>query len=100
MGGIIGERRWARAFGAAERERGGGGIDGKQAGIQLYSQPEGEHGKIQICGTHPSTANEGKGETVQGEKSETAGSGNEEWLECSIDWESWALLLRFVRGKD
>lgn len=61
-----------------------GGTDGKQAGIhgEPYSQPEGEHGKILICRTHPSAANEGKGETVQGEKSETAGSGNEEWLEC------------------
>lgn len=82
MGGIIGERRCARAFGAAER--GGCLSDDKQAGIhgELHSQPEGEHGKIQICTTHPSAANEGKGQTVEGEKSETAGSGNEEWLEC------------------
>lgn len=79
MGGIIGDRRCARAFGAAECVcvRVCGGIHGEP-----YSQPEGEHGKIQICRTHPSAANEGKGETVEGEESETAGSGNEEWLEC------------------
>lgn len=67
-----------------------GGTDGKQAGIpgELYSQPEGEHGKIQICRTHPIPANEGKGETVEAEQSETAGSENEEWLECEIDLES------------
>lgn len=67
------------------RYREGGGVtDGKQAGIhgELYSQPEGEHGKIQICRTHPITTNEGKGERVEGEKSETAGSENEERLEC------------------
>lgn len=75
------------AHGPLELQRGVGRgclSDDKQAGIhgELHSQPEGEHGKIQIYTTHPSAANEGKGQTVEGEKSETAGSGNEEWLEC------------------
>lgn len=70
------------------------GVRGVMANRQVFTESRTPNlrvstdGKIRICRTHPSPANEGKGETVQGEKCEPAGSGNEERLECGVDLES------------